>query len=62
MSDHPKCPKCGEEATYQTPDGTFWDSSAHYWRDASEKAAEAIAKVKKDAKTDPGDLRKPITI
>jgi len=43
MSDHPKCPKCGEPATYQTPDGTFWDSSAHFWREASEKAAAAIS-------------------
>lgn len=28
----PSCPTCGKEATYQTPDGTFWDSNAHYWR------------------------------
>jgi hypothetical protein len=28
----PKCPECGEQATYQTPDGTYWDSAAHYWR------------------------------
>jgi hypothetical protein len=26
------CPRCGETATYQTPDKTFWDSQAHYWR------------------------------
>ena len=26
------CPRCGETATYQTPDKTFWDSNAHYWR------------------------------
>lgn len=29
------CPKCGEAPTHQTPDGTFWDSSAHYWRRAA---------------------------
>lgn len=28
----PKCPQCGRTATYQTPDGTFWDAMAHYWR------------------------------
>lgn len=28
-----KCPTCGEDATYQTPDGTYWCSGAHYWRD-----------------------------
>jgi hypothetical protein len=28
----PICPQCGEAATYQTPDGTFWDGYAHYWR------------------------------
>lgn len=28
----PKCPDCGEIATYQTPDGAYWDSWAHYWR------------------------------
>jgi hypothetical protein len=28
----PKCPQCGDEATYRTPDGTFWDGNAHYWR------------------------------
>jgi hypothetical protein len=28
----PKCPQCGQEATYQTPDGTFWDGDAHHWR------------------------------
>lgn len=27
-----RCPKCGEAPTYQTPDGTWWDSSAHFWR------------------------------
>jgi hypothetical protein len=26
------CPRCAELATYQTPDKTFWDSNAHYWR------------------------------
>lgn len=26
------CPQCGDAPTYQTPDGTWWDSSAHYWR------------------------------
>ncbi len=26
------CPQCGEAATYQAPDGTFWCASAHYWR------------------------------
>jgi hypothetical protein len=31
------CPKCGEKPTYQTPDGTFWDSSAHHWRKAKGK-------------------------
>lgn len=33
----PECPQCGEEATYQTPDGTFWDSNAHYWRVSNAK-------------------------
>lgn len=27
-----RCPKCGELATHRTPDGTWWDSNAHYWR------------------------------
>ena len=35
------CPKCGEAATYQTPDGTYWCSSAHFWR----AEREAIAKL-----------------
>lgn len=26
------CPRCGEAATYRTPDGTYWDRHAHYWR------------------------------
>ena len=30
----PKCPSCGSDPTYQTPDGTFWDSEAHYWRES----------------------------
>lgn len=29
----PKCPQCGDEATYQTPDGTWWDGNAHHWRE-----------------------------
>lgn len=29
---NPRCPQCGEVATYQTPDGTFWDGNAHSWR------------------------------
>lgn len=28
----PRCPACNKEATYQTPDGTYWCASAHYWR------------------------------
>lgn len=28
-----RCPKCGDLPTYQTPDGTYWDGNAHYWRD-----------------------------
>lgn len=32
QADLPTCPKCGEAATYQTPDGTWWDSNGHYWR------------------------------
>jgi hypothetical protein len=27
------CPQCGDKPTYRTPDGTFWDSNAHHWRD-----------------------------
>lgn len=32
--DAPRCPQCGDRATHQTPDGTWWDGNAHYWRDA----------------------------
>lgn len=28
----PRCPTCDEEATYQTPDGTYWCASAHHWK------------------------------
>jgi primosomal protein N' len=28
----PKCPQCGDQATWQDASGTFWDSNAHYWR------------------------------
>lgn len=31
-ADVPVCPQCLEDATYQTPDGTYWDSNAHHWR------------------------------
>jgi hypothetical protein len=27
-----RCPKCGDLPTYQTPDGTYWDGNAHFWR------------------------------
>ncbi len=33
-----RCPKCGEAATYQTPDGVFWDSNAHYWKEPGRRA------------------------
>ena len=36
----PACPKCGEAATYQTPDGTWWDGNAHYWRVEDEGPTE----------------------
>jgi hypothetical protein len=32
MSDLPKCPMCGKEATFQYRWGTLWESNAHYWR------------------------------
>lgn len=32
---NPRCPKCGEVATFKDANGTFWDSSAHSWRDKS---------------------------
>jgi uncharacterized protein YodC (DUF2158 family) len=28
----PKCPRCGEEATFRDSMGTFWDSNAHAWK------------------------------
>lgn len=31
-SKPPKCPKCGEIATYQTLDGMFWCGYAHGWK------------------------------
>lgn len=33
MTEQPvNCPLCGGPATYQTPDGTYWDGMAHHWR------------------------------
>lgn len=29
--DLPKCPQCGEAATFQDAGGTFWDANAHHW-------------------------------
>ncbi len=31
-AERPSCPQCGDLATYQTPDGTYWDGNAHFWR------------------------------
>lgn len=28
------CPKCGSPATFQDVSGTFYDSSAHYWKES----------------------------
>lgn len=36
-ADLPTCPKCGEAATYQTPDGIWWDGNAHYWKEQQEQ-------------------------
>lgn len=34
------CPRCGENATYQTPfDKVFWDASAHCWKCDCQSAA-----------------------
>ena len=27
-----RCPECNERPTYRTPDDTWWDSNAHFWR------------------------------
>lgn len=32
MASENRCPKCGDLPTYQTPDGTYWDGNAHFWR------------------------------
>jgi hypothetical protein len=35
-----RCPKCGDLPTYQTPDGTYWDGNAHFWRLPSPSVTE----------------------
>jgi hypothetical protein len=45
------CPKCDKVATYQTPDKTFWDDEAHWWRcECFAKTLEqALAKLNETA-------------
>ena len=39
MAEPPKCPQCGESATWQDASGAFWDGNAHYWRLLKQKSA-----------------------